>query len=85
MIASLFRYDVLVPLGVCLIVIGVALRGYSSSIKRRLASERQHQRLSGERTAEPRPLTHWERHAAAYARAAIGVGVLVALVGFFRR
>ncbi|MBI2513794.1 MAG: hypothetical protein HYV96_17640 [Opitutae bacterium] len=83
--SSLLRYDVLVPAGVCLIVLGIALRSANASLKRRLASERQDQQLSGARTAAPRPLTHWERHAGAYARAAIGLGVLATLAGFFRR
>jgi hypothetical protein len=83
--SSLFRYDVLVPVGVCLIVLGVALRSAHASLKRRLANERQDQQLSGVRTAAPRPLTHWERHVANYARAAIALGVLTTLVGFFRR
>lgn len=85
MLASIFSYDVLVPAGVCLVVLGVALRGYQTSIKRRLASERQHQRLSGEPTPQPRALTHWERHAGNYARAAIVLGVIVTILGFFRR
>lgn len=82
---SLLRYDVLVPAGVCLIVVGVALRNAAASTKRRLASERQDQQLSGGRTAAPRALTHWERHAGAYARLAIALGVAVALMGFFIR
>ncbi|MBA4137258.1 MAG: hypothetical protein C0518_08085 [Opitutus sp.] len=85
MLAAIFTYDVLVPAGVCLVVLGVALRGYQTSIKRRLASERQDQRLSGEPTAEPRPLTHWEKNAGNYSRAAIILGVLVTIAGFLRR
>lgn len=83
--SSLLRFDVLAPVGVCLVVVGLALRGYNASIKRRLAGERQHQRLSGERTAAPRALTHWERQAGNYARAAIVLGLALTVAGYFRR
>jgi hypothetical protein len=78
-------YEPLVAVGVCLIVLGLVLRGIATAIKRRLANERQHQRLTGERSAEARPLTHFERHAGRYARIAISLGVAITLVGFFRR
>ncbi|MBA3848566.1 MAG: hypothetical protein C0502_01040 [Opitutus sp.] len=82
---SPFGYEALVATGVSLIVIGVALRGAARATKRRLAGERQHQRLSGGRTEAPRPLNHWERHGNRYASAAVVLGTLLTLAGFLRR
>ena len=83
--SALSSYEFLVAAGVSLIVIGVALRGAVNATQRRLAGERQHQRLSGGRTAAARPPNHWERHGARYATGAILLGVMLAFAGFLRR
>ncbi|HEX2862034.1 MAG TPA: hypothetical protein VHN79_10360 [Lacunisphaera sp.] len=81
----LTRRDTLLALGVCLVVVGVVLRGLARSARREQALRKQHQ-LENLALAEAPDRTerHLEQHLHRYAAGTIIAGVLMCVVAFFR-
>jgi len=80
---------VLLPAGICLMIVGVVMRGIARSAQRDRAFRKQGDLLD-DASADPlRPQPdaidrHLEKYLPRYATATIWLGVLLAVVSFFR-
>lgn len=75
---------ILLSIGLCLVVLALVVRGATSSLRRQIARERQHERATGQpgRSAE---LAQQERLLSRASLAVALVGVALSLVGLFWR
>ena len=89
LLESLFSRSVLLPTGICLVIVGVIMRGLARGAQRDRAFRKQGDLLD-DASADPlRPPPdaidrHLEKHLPRYATATVWLGVLLAVVAFFR-
>jgi uncharacterized membrane protein len=91
LLQDLLAWDTLLATGVCLVLLGLVVRGLARQSTRDAARRRQHQ--SAERTGDiPVPIAElgdkpdWvERHYPQIANTMIYLGLILALAGFIRR
>ena len=80
--------DVLLPLGVSLVVVGIFLRGFAVSSRRAIALRRQHWlhiRKPGEADPTGQQTGWFEKHLPVIANTVVVVGVVITLLSFFRQ
>lgn len=81
----LLRRDTLLALGVCLIVVGIILRGFARSSRRDQAYRKQHLLDSpGDDPVLDRTDQHLEQNLPRYAAAGLIVGLILVVTAFFR-
>jgi hypothetical protein len=86
----LISRDALLGLGVCLVMVGLILRGFASSVRRDLARRNQHwrdERKSGDAGLNAQleqPPGWWEKNLGLLANLVLLAGVVIAVVGFAR-
>jgi hypothetical protein len=82
---------VLLPLGVCLVMVGIFLRGFAGSARRELARRKQHlldERKSGEAELNrdlEKPPSWMERNFGLVANTVLVAGVVITLVSLFQK
>jgi hypothetical protein len=80
--------DALLGVGMCLVMLGLVLRGFASSIRRDLARRSQHRRddrKSGDASLNAQfeqPPDWWEQNLGKVANVVLGIGVLTALAAY---
>lgn len=70
----------LAAVGLCLVILSLVLRGAASTLRRQAASERQHERATGQAGAGA-ALARQERRLSRLALAALALGVALTLTG----
>jgi hypothetical protein len=81
----LLRRDTLLALGVCLVVVGIVLRGFARSNRRDQAYRKQHRLDNPEGDlAQDRTDQHLEKNLPRYAAACLLGGFALVVVAFFR-
>lgn len=81
----LLRRDTLLALGVCLVVIGVVLRGFARSSRRDQAYRKQHRLDNPQGDLDQGDLDrHLEKNLPRYAGACLLGGIALVLIAFFR-
>lgn len=76
--------QMLAAIGLCLVVLALVLRGASSSLRRQLARERQHERATGQPGDSDR-VARQERAVSRAALIALVLGVALTVVGLVFR
>ena len=80
--------EVLLPLGVSLVVVGIFLRGFAQSSRRAIALRRQHWlhiRKPGESDPTDQQTGWFEKHLPVIANTVVVAGVVLTLLSFFRQ
>jgi hypothetical protein len=87
---ALFNHDLLLGLGVCLVMLGLVLRGFARNFRRDSARRKEHrrdERKSGHDNLSSQleqPPAWLEQNLGWLANLVLGAGVLIAVVAFSR-